>query len=419
VLDRSGDRIHLARQIEHWVAAAERLGALEDAASESAWKGLESYLSVAVRSTLANAVASLLQEGRALRASLAAAGTQPQFARVAEELSRFRRRYTRTEIIIDFYADAVNTRTSLRIAGLLRACDSLAYRSMRQVLDPLGKTTPVVLTYLDKGLGASILKAGLRLWDGVSENPAAAIKIVGHNLLRPTSILHEAGHQVAHIVGWNDELASLLERALSGAQRRVAATWASWASEVAADAFAFAHTGYASVVALHDVIAGEESSVLRFVPGDPHPIPYLRLLFGVEASRAFYGDGPWNELWKGWARSYDPRNARGIARMLVGESVPAMHAIVEITFREPMRALGGRSLAEVILPTAVSPEALAELERRLGPALYNSTHWVWNEALRLLALGGLRQATEPDRTREILRRQEAWMLRLGELARAA
>mgnify|MGYP006993421107 CR=1 FL=1 len=37
---------------------------------------------------------------------------------------------------------------------------------MAQLLDQLGKSTPVVLTYIDKGLGASILKAGLRLWDG-------------------------------------------------------------------------------------------------------------------------------------------------------------------------------------------------------------------------------------------------------------
>ena len=50
-------------------------------------------------------------------------------------------------------------------AALLRACDTLAYRSMAQILDQIGQPTPAVLTYIDKGLGASILKAGLRLWD--------------------------------------------------------------------------------------------------------------------------------------------------------------------------------------------------------------------------------------------------------------
>ena len=86
---------------------------------------------------------------------------------------------------------------------------------MAQILDATGHSTPAVLTYIDKGLGASILKAGLRLWDGGDLSPVAAVKITRHNLLRPTAAIHEAGHQVAHITGWNDELASELSRALT------------------------------------------------------------------------------------------------------------------------------------------------------------------------------------------------------------
>ena len=89
-----------------------------------------------------------------------------------QRLLAFRRKFIRAETTLDFYADAINTRTSPHMAGLLRACDILAHRSMSPLLDQLGHTTPVVLTYIDKGLGASILKAGLRLWDGGAENPA-------------------------------------------------------------------------------------------------------------------------------------------------------------------------------------------------------------------------------------------------------
>jgi hypothetical protein len=42
--------------------------------------------------------------------------------------------------------------------------------------------------------------------------PVAVIKITRHNLLRPTALVHEAGHQVAHICGWSMELAAVLER---------------------------------------------------------------------------------------------------------------------------------------------------------------------------------------------------------------
>ena len=111
-----------------------------------------------------------------------------------------------------------------------------------------------MLTYVDKGMGASILRAGLRLWDGAPLSPAAAVKVTRQNLLRPTALIHEAGHQVAHIVGWNEELAALLARELTPPE--VAAEWSSWASEIAADTFAFVNTGYGAVAALHDVVSG-------------------------------------------------------------------------------------------------------------------------------------------------------------------
>lgn len=53
--------------------------------------------------------------------------------------------------------------------------------------------------------------------NGTSEKPATVIKITRYNLYRPTSLLHEAGHQVAHIVGWNEELASALAAGLAEA----------------------------------------------------------------------------------------------------------------------------------------------------------------------------------------------------------
>ncbi len=82
------------------------------------------------------------------------------------------------------------------------------------MLQPLGPPVPPVLTYVDRALGASILRSGLRLWDGRSISVAAAIKVTRNNLggARPTAILHEAGHQAAFTLGWNDELAGAFRR---------------------------------------------------------------------------------------------------------------------------------------------------------------------------------------------------------------
>ncbi len=286
----------VARQISHWTMAASRLGNLEDLASPSAWDSLEQYLGIVLRQNLNQAVDRLQQEATALQAQWHRARTDPELHQVRQQLLTFQRHYLRTETLLDFYADALNTRTNSDIAALLKACDIMAYRSMAQVLDRLGKKTPPVLTYIDKGLGASILKAGLRLWDGNTESLVAAIKIVRHNLYRPTALIHEAGHQFAHIVGWNNELAAALERELARDSREIANIWASWASEIAADTFAFAHTGYAAVAGLHDVLAGGDRFVFRYRIADPHPISYIRVLLGTQMCRQFFGAGPWDDL---------------------------------------------------------------------------------------------------------------------------
>jgi hypothetical protein len=405
-------RLQLAREVTHWTQAVARLGNLQDLASVEAWARLETYLGVAVRRHLSQVVERLERQGAVLRAKLDAAGSAPSLAMVERELAVFRRLYLRAETTLDFYGDAVNTRSNPVLGGLLRACDTLAYRSMRDILEPLGHSAPVVLTYIDSGLGAAILKAGLRLWDGQSESPAAAVKIARHNLLRPTALIHEAGHQVAHALQWNGQLAALLLDGLS-ANPGLANVWAGWASEISADAFAFVHTGYASVAALHDILDGDDRSVFRLPPGDPHPMGYLRVLLGVEMCRYYYGQGPWDDLASAWVRRHGIERASSSSRRVISESLPELPTIVRLVIDTPLPAFAGRSLADMLNPRRVAPTALEGLEQRLGPALYSSMHWIWTESLRLTALTGLRVATEPRAAAQALRAQENCMLRLG------
>jgi hypothetical protein len=400
------------------MTAAARLDP-DDLASAEAWKRLERYLGLSLRKHLDGVIAKLRLEADILAVTLRAAESPTALRDLQQRLLAFRRKFLRAETTLDFYADAINTRTSPHMAGLLRACDILAYRSMSQLLDQLGHTTPVAITYIDKGLGASILKAGLRLWDGGAENPAAAIKIVRHNLLRPTALIHECGHQVAHIVGWNRELAETLDNDLNHAPEGVADAWSSWASEIAADAFAFVNTGYASVAALHDVLAGEGTSVFQHTLGDPHPIAHLRVLLGVETCRYFYGAGPWDALAASWTATYPIRAAASQTQRLVEQSVPLLPRIVRLTLDTPQRAFHGRPLRALIQPERVSPAELQALRERLGVSLYTSMHWLWTEGLRLLALTGWQLAVDPVNAAEVLKLQEASMLRLGGTLQAA
>lgn len=412
-------QMQIARQVSHWTMAASRLGNLEDLASPSAWASLERYVGQVLRQNLTEAVNRLQQEAAVLRAQWHAAKTDEELRQVRRQLVTFRRRYLRTETLLDFYADALNTRTNPDIAALLRACDVLARRSMGQVLDRLRKITPPVLTYIDKGLGASILKSGLRLWDGSTESLVAAIKIVRHNLYRPTALIHESGHQIAHIIGWNEELAAALETELARESKEVADVWASWASEIAADTFAFAHTGYAAVAGLHDVLAGGDRFVFRYRIGDPHPISYIRVLLGTEMCRRFFGAGPWNDLAEAWTRNHCLKNASPGVRRLLRFSLPLLPKVVELSLTKPMRAFEGRSLVALLDPKRVQSTTLIQLEQQAGPALYTSPHWLWTEPVRLLGLTGYRAATLPERAEEVLQQQKDWMLRLGKTLQAA
>lgn len=412
-------RLQVRRQIAHWSAAAAGLGDFEALAPADAWRSLEGYVGVALQARLREAVDRLLVEGEAIERALLAASDATQVEAARLRTVAFRARVLRVETLLDFYGDAVGSRTSPRLRALLRACDVLALRSMTPVLGALGAAVPPVLTYVDKGLGASILRAGLRLWDETSLSPVAAIKVTRHNLRRPTALIHETGHQVAHILRWNDELRRALLEVLGDAPLELAAAWAGWASEIAADVYAFVHCGYGSVAALHDVVAGDRDHVFRLLPGDPHPVGWIRVLLGVEMCRSAYGPGPWDDLAAAWRSAHDPAAAPAAVRHILERSVPRLPAIVATCLLRPMSCFGRRPIARLVDPNAVAPSALTRMAVTAGPALFTSAHLVWAEPLRLLALSSLRAATEPERASEVAEEYETWMLRLGGTLQAA
>jgi hypothetical protein len=291
---------------------------------------------------------------------------------------------------------------------------------MELVLQPLGRPVPPVLTYIDKGLGASILRAGVRLWDGGTFSPAAAIKITRHNLYRPTSLIHETGHQVAHLTGWTEEYAQGLRHELGPhAPRAVVELWEETASEIVADIHAFVHCGYGAVAALHDVVAAEETAVLRYVPGDPHPIPYVRVLLNVELCRRTYGAGPWDDLAAAWRNVHPLTRAATGVRTFLERSIDLLPRLADFSLRRRLRALGGRSISELVDPSRVKPEELKAWAAQLGSSVETSPYWAAAEPVRLLALSSYRMATEPENAHVIAEQYEAWTRRFGSVVQAA
>jgi len=402
----------IATDLAHWRAAAHALGDLDSVAAPAAWAALERYIGAQVRQRLTAIAAALAREADGLAAAVAGASAADA-ERLRARLLDLRRRYIQAETVIDFYAEAVNHRTTPRLSSRLRALDNIAVDSMQVILRPLGIEAPPVLTYLDKGLGASILRAGVRLWDSGALSPAAAIKITRHNLPRPTSLIHETGHQVAHLVGWNAELAAVLAETLASASPVAAAAWHDWASEVAADVHAFVLLGYSPIPALATVVDGTTEQVFGMPFGDPHPFGWLRVLFNVELCRSWYGSGPWDELAAAWTQRHPLDSAPPGAEHVARASLPRLRRLAEACTRQPMRAFGGRALYQLADPRRVSPPELEALAARAGESLYTSSYLQRHESLRILAYNTLQVALQPAAAPALSRQLEGWLERAG------
>ena len=140
----------VVRQVGHWTQAAKRLSELDELASATAWEGLEQYLNLTLRESLQHSLERLQKRADILAQRLSEAHSPAQVSRIQKETDIFRKQYLKTETTLDFYADAINTRTSPKMTALMRACDRMAFLSMTAILTPLGKQVPPVLTYNPK-----------------------------------------------------------------------------------------------------------------------------------------------------------------------------------------------------------------------------------------------------------------------------
>lgn len=402
----------LMRQVNHWLMAASRLSVLDNLASPQAWHGIDHKMGELLRASFKKSIDDVIASAIALRSQLEQSKDPGALRNVKRGVLDIRNRYLKVEETIQFYTVAINSRTTPGLSALLRACDILCVRSMQELLKPLNKETPPVLTYVDKGIGASILKAGLRLWDG-NISSVAAIKVTQHNLYRPTAIIHETGHQMAHILNWNEELSGALQSGLSNHPAIAGAAFAGWSGEMAADAFAFVHTGFAAVAALHDVVSGVPQSVFAYHQHDPHPISYIRVLVNIESCRQFFGNGPWDALEESFKNDYDINLVNFPSINLVKMCANAIPDVVRLVLKKKYRAFGNRSLSDIISPQKVSPPELEKLEHLAGPALYTSHAWIWKDCLRMLALGGYKIGTGKGDLPALYKQQEEWMTKLG------
>jgi hypothetical protein len=402
----------LRSELAHWRGAVAALSDLDTVAAPAAWAMLEEYLRMRVRDRLVRSIAELSAEGSAIALALDL-GESP--ARVRARLLNLRRDYIQVETVVDFYGDAVGSRTNATLGAVLGGLDTLACDSMEVVLRPLGLEVPPALVYVDKGMGAAILRAGVRLWGPGGPSPVAAIKLTRHNLGHPTALFHETGHQVAALTGWVPQLADALGGVLASRSPAVADLWAGWASEIAADVHAFVLAGWSPVPALARVVDGATPAVHRIRIGDPHPPAWLRVMFNVALCRAAYGGGPWDDLARTWTQRHDPGRLDSTGARVAVASLPMLPALTETCLARGYPAFGGRAITALADPRLVSPAALDALDRQVGTTLLTSAHLARRRPLQIVALLTRDQPADPARAAAATRRLHDWLATLAPI----
>jgi hypothetical protein len=157
VTETATAREQLGSEIAHWRGAADALSDLDTLASAGAWAGLEDYLRTGLRARLLSAVRGLGLEAAALETTFRAGASLEQ---VRSRLLRLRARYLQLETVLDFFGDALASRANPHTAAILRGLDTLASTAWRSSV-PGHRLRRRSCTR--QGLGASILRAGVRL----------------------------------------------------------------------------------------------------------------------------------------------------------------------------------------------------------------------------------------------------------------
>lgn len=265
----------------------------------------------------------------------------------------------------DIYSDALTQRGEAEDGVWLAGLDAAA----RDALNLPGSAFPVppLITYLDRGGGAAIRRAGTRL-PGGGTNPVAVIRIPRERMVGSgiaASLIHEVGHQAAALLDLVASLRAELQAHSPDDAKDKAAwnVWSSWASEILADFWAVAHLGITATQGLMAVASLPRPYVFNFNPEDPHPTPWLRVKISAAMGHALFPHPQWQRLLGVWEAFYpntymNPEQRRFFAK--IENTIPKFVSLLT-RFKPPL--LKGQSLPEVLHTRCRQPQRLETLWR--------------------------------------------------------
>ena len=260
------------------------------------------------------------------------------------------------EKVWDFYFELFGQRQS-RFGVWLLSTDRIALDCYRGVYTRVGMPKPVPapppFTYMRTGFSPATFRRGVRLSKlGRQLNPFPLIQLPYHRMVNPWTlgaVLHEVSHNLQSDLGLSTVVPRNIARALldNGLPSSVAMTWARWNRETFADLSGVLLGGPAVVGSLMDVVGRSPEQTLNFVPGKPHPTPYLRVLISCELLRRMGFPEDAKRHRSAWTRIYPDRGSGSIPAPMLQSFEKANEIVVDTICYQPYAELGNRTLAQV------------------------------------------------------------------------
>lgn len=370
---------------------------------------------VAIEYTLRRDRDEILSRIRAFRGWLARPGfnTEPDAAQAKFSVLRMRSNAMLSDY--EIFAAALTQRSEhsngVWLAGLdVAATDALT-------LDGGYFEPPPLICYLDRGFGAAIRRARTRL-PGGKLNPVAVIRIPRERMVGSgiaSSLVHEAGHQGAALLGLVNSLrATLAGLARGGGTDGLAwSLWDRWISEIVADFWSVARLGMASALGMIAVVSLPRAFVFRISAVDPHPAPWIRVVLCCAAGQLLYPHADWQRLASAWEELYPVEDLSPSQEEAFTQLRRTLPAFVNLLVEHRPRALRGVSLGEALRCSEVEPDRLRRFYRTgLAPTAGAALALRPVAGFALAAQARLDQVLEPaGETRLIAALLRNWALR--------
>lgn len=266
----------------------------------------------------------------------------------------------------DLFTEVITQRSEHRTGVWLSGLDVLGADALRVEVQP-PESTPVVC-YLARGAGAAIRRANTRL-PGGRPNPVAIIRVPRERMIGSgvaSSLIHEVGHQGAAQFGLVESLRAELQRA---AVSEPAAHWQvydTWISEIVADCWSVGMLGITATVGLLAVVSLPTYFVFRPSGGDPHPMPYLRVLISAGMGEALYPHPQWQRMRDTWKQLYPIDHLPAQRRGEIEAFESTIERFTDLLLNHRPERLQGKAVGDLWPRAQRQPERLLSLYRRWG-----------------------------------------------------